>query len=180
MRTGSADNGFFLLIGFLILIQIGCDRASNQNSNIAVNNNSAVTNRSPGATASSTPASQNGDWSFQRSDATGTVEKFIADAEKGDIDAMEKNYSKEYVKQKGAKLKSLAKSYSDLIRGFDPKEKPVIFGMRQKAKADKVIVEFNYGIAKNGVAAGKSTGCTAFELVKEDGEWKINDSPFCE
>jgi len=169
---------FVFFIGVLIVIQTGCN---DTNSNVVTNNNSvATTAKSPAASSpdTSTPLPQA--WSYQKTDATAVVEKFIAAAERGDVAGMEKEYSQAYVKQKGAELNPLAKRYSDLIRGFDPKDKPGIFDMAYKTRGDKVHVAFNYGITKNGAPAGKMTGCTAFDLVKEGSEWKIDGSSSCD
>lgn len=166
-----------LLIGVLILVLTGCNSTVSHNSNVAVNSNSTVTiNRSPAAASASTPAIQNNN----SSGATKVIEKFVADAKKGELEAMNKAFSKEAMQQRGAKIKSNNKSYSEMIRALDSKAKPEIFGMREKIDGDKVIVQYNYGIARNGVGVGESTGCTAFELIKEDGEWKVNDSPMCQ
>ena len=108
------------------------------------------------------------------------VENFVSDAESGNVDAMNKAFSKRHIQQTGDEMKSNNKSYSDLIKETGAKEKPSMVGTQETITGDKAIVSYNYGVSKNGgVITGKNTGCTAFELVKEDGEWKIDRSVMC-
>ena len=108
------------------------------------------------------------------------IEKFVSDAESGNVDAMNKAFSKRAIQQMGDKTKSNNKSYSDMIKEIGAKEKASMVGTQEKITGDKALVTYNYGVSKNGgVITGNNTGCTAFELVKEDGEWKIDQSVMC-
>ncbi len=108
------------------------------------------------------------------------IEKFVADAESGNVEAMNKAFSKRALQQDGEKIRSNNKSYSDLIKSMGTKEKPTIFALKEKDVNGKTIVSYNYGINKNGVGNGANTGCTAFELINEDGGWKIDNSAICQ
>ncbi|HEY7912849.1 MAG TPA: hypothetical protein VIG62_13120 [Blastocatellia bacterium] len=108
------------------------------------------------------------------------IEKFVLDAESGNVDAMNKAFSKRAIQEMGDKIKSLNKSYSDMIKETGAKEKASMVGTQEKITGDKALVSYNYGVSKNGsTITGKNTGCTAFELVKEDGSWKIDKSVDC-
>lgn len=108
------------------------------------------------------------------------MEKFVSDAESGNVDAMNKAFSKRAIQEVGDKIKSNNKNYSDLIKETGAKEKASMVGTQEKLTGDKALVSYNYGVSKNGgVITGKNTGCTAFELVREDGEWKIDKSVMC-
>lgn len=103
------------------------------------------------------------------------IEKFVADAEKGDIAGMSKALSKQFIEKKGQdKVNSLNKGYSDTIGQIAARQKSEMFGESERIKGDQAWVTFNYGSQ-----TGTSTGCTAFVLIKEDGSWKINDTPDC-
>ena len=110
---------------------------------------------------------------------TAVIEGFIADAEKGDVDAMNKAFSKQALNQKGDEIRSNNTRYSEMIREVGSKERATMFAKQEKIEGDKALVSFNYGSSKNGAGVGRNTGCTAFEMVKEDGEWKIKESVLC-
>lgn len=108
------------------------------------------------------------------------IEKFISDAESGNVAAMNKAFSKRAIQKPGDEVNSRNKSYSDMIREIRARDNVAMVGTQEKITGDKALVTYNYGVSKNGgVITGQSTGCTAFELVKEDGEWKIDQSVMC-
>jgi hypothetical protein len=118
--------------------------------------------------------------------ATGTspkavIERFVSDAESGDVDAMSKAFSKRAIQQMGDEIKSNNRSYSETIKAISSKEKASMVGTVEKVTGDKALVSYNYGVSKNGsTITGQNTGCTAFELVKEDGAWKIDKPTDCQ
>jgi hypothetical protein len=108
------------------------------------------------------------------------IEKFVSNAESGNVEAMNQAFSKRAIQQMGDKVRSSNKSYSDMIREIAAKGKASMVGTREKITGDKALVTYNYGVSKNGgVITGENTGCTAFELIKEDGAWKIDQSVMC-
>jgi Domain of unknown function (DUF4878) len=107
------------------------------------------------------------------------IEKFVSDAESGNVEAMNSAFSKRAVEQMGNKIGENNRSYSDMIKGINAKGKASMFGTQEKITGDKALVTYNYGMSQGGVAGGGSTGCTAFELVKEEGQWKIDQSVMC-
>src|SRR5436309_5330300 len=151
---------FLLILVGLILISCKTNGGSGGTSN-TLNSNSSDSGNITKAESSETPRK--------------VVEKFVAEAEKGDTAGMSKALSKQFIEKKGPeKINSLNKAYSDMIRKVAARQKSEMFGVNERVKGDQAWVTFNYGDQTGG-----GTGCTAFMLVKEDGAWKINDTPDC-
>jgi Domain of unknown function (DUF4878) len=148
-----------ILIG-LTLVSCKTDGSSTGNSNV-LSGNSGNSGNITKSESSETPKK--------------VIEKFVADAEKGDTAGMSKAFSKQFIEKKGVeKFNSLNKGFSDMVRRMAASQKSEMFGESERVNGDQASVTFNYGSQ-----TGTSTGCTAFILIKEDGNWKINDTPDC-
>jgi hypothetical protein len=102
---------------------------------------------------------------------TSIVEKFHQFAASGDVDGMNKLYSSKTIKEKGAdKINENNRYFSDLAKkAVAAKENPKVFDVKEAVNGDKAIVNFRYGDQYGGTGSLPSK-C---ELVKENGEWKI-------
>lgn len=154
------------LVGLLVLIFTGC----NSTANNATSNN--------GSTNKTVSSSNNAVNSSIRSPKA-VIEKYIANAEKGEIEEMDKAFSDATLQKRGYGVKKDNKTFSDNVKEIGAKEKASIVNLQEKVNGETAQVTLDYRVAKNGVINGKSIGCMAFEMVKESSEWRIKEPAPC-
>jgi TonB family protein len=99
-----------------------------------------------------------------------TVKKFIAATEKGDVDTMTNLFSAKAVETMGAeKIRTNNQNFSDMIRkSIAAGAKPKISDLRETINGDSARVTFVYRDAARNDSMG-----LGFDLIKENGSWKI-------
>ena len=99
-----------------------------------------------------------------------TVKKFIAATEKGDVDTMTNLFSTKAVGTLGAdKIRTNNQNFSDMIRkSIAAGTKPKITDLRETVNGDNARVIFFYGDSQRNDSIG-----LGFDLIKENGSWKI-------
>lgn len=101
---------------------------------------------------------------------TATVKKFIAATEKGDVATMTSLFSSKAVEVMGAeKIRSNNQNFSDMIRkSIAAGTKPKIDQLTETVNGDNARVTFFYRDATRNDSIG-----LGFDLIKENGAWKI-------
>jgi hypothetical protein len=100
-----------------------------------------------------------------------TVKDYHLRADSGNADAMTKLFSSRAIKEKGEpKIREQNQSFVEMVEKIKDEDiKPEVFEIKESVNGDKATVNFRYGVpgARSGSIASKC------ELVKENGEWKI-------
>jgi hypothetical protein len=101
---------------------------------------------------------------------TATIEKLHAYAEKGDVASMTKLFSSHALRETGeSTINKNNQNYSDLLRKAAAAGlKAKMYNVKETVNGDKASVAFLYG------EAGKDSMRLSFDLIKENGEWKID------
>ena len=109
---------------------------------------------------------------FGGSGPTSTVERFISNAESGDVADMTKLFSQKAIKEKGEVwIRANSQSFADLSKSAQAAgAKMQMEKIKENVNGDKATVSFLYRAAAKDIRAA-----FIFELSKENGEWKIDD-----
>lgn len=106
------------------------------------------------------------------SSPTSTVKKYIASAEKGDVDAMTSLFSSKAIQKLGIeKIRSNNQNLSDMVRGvIGGGGKPKMTQINEVVSANTARVTFVYQDNEKNSSIGMG-----FDLSKEGGGWKIDN-----
>jgi TonB family protein len=98
------------------------------------------------------------------------VKKFMAATEKGDVETMTGLFSAKAVKEMGAeKIRTNNQNFSEMIRkSIAAGTRPKITDLRETVNGDSARVTFAYRDAERNDSIG-----LGFDLIKENGSWKI-------
>jgi TonB family protein len=101
---------------------------------------------------------------------TSTVKKYMASAEKGDVETMNSLFSANAIKQEGLeKIRSNNQNFSDIVRAaFARGEKPQMNNIRESKTFAGTRVSFVYEDRERNDSID-----LGFSLTKEKGDWKI-------
>jgi TonB family protein len=101
---------------------------------------------------------------------TATVKKFMAAAEKGDVETMSSLFSTKAVQGMGSeKIRSNNQNFSDMVRkSIAAGTKPKIDQLVETVNGDSARVSFSYHDESRTGSIG-----LGFDLIKENGAWKI-------
>jgi hypothetical protein len=105
--------------------------------------------------------------------AVGTLHQFRSLAGKGDVAGMTKLFSSRAIKDKGEdKIKESNKYFSDMaVKAVDNKQSSEFFDVKENSAGDTDTVNCRFGDEKGGSGSIP----LKFALIKENGEWKIDD-----
>ncbi len=106
------------------------------------------------------------------SSPTTVVRRFIASAESGDVNGMMQLFSKKAIQEKGQeKVRSNNQAFADLVEKVRGQGKTLkIEGLKEAVNNETATVSLFYGDREKNDSVHLN-----FSLVKEDGEWKIDD-----